>query len=70
MTYFTSLNISELELTYIFLTSAFHNMYWVKSLSDFDRPPFFETKNNDMNLVCKIGLVCSTTLNWERIGCK
>ena len=66
MTYFTSLNISKLELTYIFLPSAFHNMYWVKSLSDFDRPAFFETSNNAMNLVCKIGLVCSTTLgkNW------
>ena len=55
MTYFTSLNISKLELTYLFLPSAFHIMYWVKSLSDFDGPAFFETSNNAMNLVCKPG---------------
>ena len=28
-------------------------MYWVKNLSDFDGPAFFETSNNAMNLVCK-----------------
>ena len=55
MTYFTSLNISKLELTHIFLPRAFHIMYWVKSLSDFDGPAFFETSNNAMNLVCKPG---------------
>ena len=67
MTYFTSLNISKLKLTYIFLPSAFHNTYWVKSLSDFDGPALLETSNNAMNLVCKIGLVCSTKLgkNWQ-----
>ena len=30
-------------------------MYWVKNLSDFDGPAFFETSNNAMNLVCKPG---------------
>ena len=66
MTYFTSLNISKLELTYIFLPSAFHNMYWVKNLSDFDGPAFFEPSNNVMNFLCKVGLICSTKLgkNW------
>ena len=54
MTYFTSLNISKLKLTYIFLPSAFYNNYWVKSLSDFDRPAFFETSNNALNLVCMV----------------
>ena len=55
MTYFTSLNISKLELTCIFLPCAFQKMYCVKSLSDFDGPAFFETSNNAMNLVCKVG---------------
>ena len=62
MTYFTSLNISKLELTYIFLPSAFLNMSWVKNLSNFNGP----ASNNAMNLVCKFGLNCSTKLrkNW------
>ena len=54
MTYFTSLNISKLELTCIFLPCAFQKMYCVKSLSDFDGPAFFENSNDSyVHVLCK-----------------
>ena len=34
-------------------------MNWVKSLSDVNGPVFFETSNNAMNLMCKVGLKVS-----------
>ena len=43
-------------------------MYWVKSLSDFDGPAFFETSNNAMNLVCKIGLPSLQYNIWKELA--